>query len=271
MSINKSGFSSMVYKHLRKPVLIAGVLIGGASMFAGAAQANLYRSTCNFTSLQTECTGPSGIGWVTTPVGAPGNPPLQLGDKLLNIVNYSFDDWSTGSLTKASGHFDFSWNDVDNNPGGYLDDYWTVNTTFDNPVTGDGANVATGTLNYTLSILGGNTFKDVELDSNHQGAGGVVNKYINDPAFPMGNPASPAGSPLLVSINGAAVGPLPLGGTSVNVTDTYSVSNAGSLDSFDNTFTQTPAPLPILGVGAAFGSIRKLRKFSSRLKTFSMG
>jgi|688.fasta_scaffold74948_8 hypothetical protein len=32
-----------------------------------------------------------------------------------------------------------------------------------------------------------------------------------------------------------------------------------------------PAPLPLLGVGAAFGSIRKLRKFSSQLKTFSMG
>ena len=31
-----------------------------------------------------------------------------------------------------------------------------------------------------------------------------------------------------------------------------------------------PGPLPLLGVGAAFGSIRKLRKFSSQLKTFSM-
>ena len=32
-----------------------------------------------------------------------------------------------------------------------------------------------------------------------------------------------------------------------------------------------PAPVPFLGVGAAFGSIRKLRKFSSQLKTFSLG
>jgi hypothetical protein len=31
-----------------------------------------------------------------------------------------------------------------------------------------------------------------------------------------------------------------------------------------------PAPLPILGAAAAFGSIRKARKFSSHLKTFSM-
>ena len=36
-------------------------------------------------------------------------------------------------------------------------------------------------------------------------------------------------------------------------------------------YTEVPAPLPLLGAGAAFGSIRKLRKFSSQLKTFSMG
>jgi hypothetical protein len=45
----------------------------------------------------------------------------------------------------------------------------------------------------------------------------------------------------------------------------------GVIDSINNSYTQeVPAPLPILGAGAAFGSIRKLRKFSSRLKTFSM-
>jgi len=86
----------------------------------------------------------------------------------------------------------------------------------------------------------------------------------------MANPASPAGIPYLISTDGSASNK-PLGGTSVNVTDTYNVSAAGGLGAFNNGFTQTPAPLPILGVGAAFGSIRKLRKFSSRLKTFSMG
>jgi hypothetical protein len=43
------------------------------------------------------------------------------------------------------------------------------------------------------------------------------------------------------------------------------------VDNLENAFNQVPAPLPLLGVGAAFGSIRKLRKFSSQLKTFSMG
>ena len=45
----------------------------------------------------------------------------------------------------------------------------------------------------------------------------------------------------------------------------------GVANQYQDVELQVPAPLPILGVGAAFGSIRKLRKFSARLKTFSMG
>jgi hypothetical protein len=62
----------------------------------------------------------------------------------------------------------------------------------------------------------------------------------------------------------------------IYVRDTWDIP-AGSnitMDAIQNNYTQrneVPAPLPLLGVGAAFGSIRKLRKFSSQLKTFSMG
>jgi len=49
------------------------------------------------------------------------------------------------------------------------------------------------------------------------------------------------------------------------------VGSTAKIDDIQNNYTQVPAPLPLLGVGAAFGSIRKLRKFSSQLKTFSMG
>lgn len=51
--------------------------------------------------------------------------------------------------------------------------------------------------------------------------------------------------------------------------DTWTATSAG-VDNFANDYQQVPAPLPLLGVGAVFGSIRKLRKFSSQLKTFSM-
>ena len=275
MSFNKSGFSSMVYKHLRKPVLIAGVLIGGSSVFAGAAKANLHVFECNFTNVSSDqrCTNPSNWTYAGSPPPQT-SPPLQLGDKLLNVISYSFSDYSTGAPTPTtpSGHFDFSWLDP-NNDGipNYADDAWNVRTVFDNTVTGDGSNIATGTLNYTLQITDpGWTFTNVELDSGHIGSGVSVNKYINDPAFPMANPASPAGIPYLISTDGSTSNK-PLGGTFVNVTDTYTVTAGGGLGAFNNGFKQTPAPLPILGVGAAFGSIRKLRKFSSQLKTFSMG
>jgi hypothetical protein len=116
-------------------------------------------------------------------------------------------------------------------------------------------------LNYTLQITDpGWQFANVELDSGHIGTGVTVTKAI----------AGLTPSPYLTSTDGSASNK-PLGGTFVNVTDAYSVTASGGLGAFNNGFTQTPAPLPILGVGAAFGSIRKLRKFSSRLKTFSMG
>jgi hypothetical protein len=49
------------------------------------------------------------------------------------------------------------------------------------------------------------------------------------------------------------------------------VGSNTTIDDIQNSYTQVPAPLPLLGAGAVLGSIRKLRKFSSQLKTFSMG
>ncbi len=64
-----------------------------------------------------------------------------------------------------------------------------------------------------------------------------------------------------------------IGGQTIYVRDEWSIP-AGSnviIDGIQNSYTQVPAPLPLLGAGAVLGSIRKLRKFSSQLKTFSMG
>jgi hypothetical protein len=61
------------------------------------------------------------------------------------------------------------------------------------------------------------------------------------------------------------------GGTVLYVKDYWTAEPGKTVDNLSNQFNQVPAPLPLLGVGAAFGSIRKLRKFSSQLKTFSMG
>jgi hypothetical protein len=267
MSFNKSGFSSIRFKHFRKPVLIAGVLIGGASMVAGSAQAAIYNLRCDFSIAQTECKDPTGIGWIPTPVPfpLPVPPPIQLGDKLLNIIDYDFNDFlNDGTPTKASGHFDFSYLDQ-NGAGPDPADTWNVRTVFDAAVTGDNHGTpldATGFLHYTLQITDPRFhFETVELDSAHIGTGSTVTKTI----------AGFSPTPYQTSIDGSTV-TSPLSGTFVDVTDNYSVVAAAGLNSFNNGFTQdVPAPLPILGVGAAFGSIRKLRKFSSQLKTFSMG
>jgi hypothetical protein len=70
---------------------------------------------------------------------------------------------------------------------------------------------------------------------------------------------------------------VPPGIQTIYVRDTWDIPMGSNItmDVIQNNYTQdttkVPAPLPLLGVGAAFGSIRKLRKFSSQLKTFSMG
>jgi len=249
----------MRFKHFRKPVLIAGVLIGGASMVAGSAQAALFTSTCPFTALDstnqtTRCKIAS--DWTTDSAG----PALQLGDKLLNIINYDFNSFdNSGNPIKAPGRFDFTWLST----GNYATDTWSVRTVLNPPSIIGGTNLAdlaTGNVHYTLTVTDPDyQFATVELDSAHFGSGTSVTKTVNN-------------STILTSLDGSS-STVPLGGSVADVTDTYSVPGAGTaaLNSFNNGFTQTPAPLPILGVGAAFGSIRKLRKFSSRLKTFSMG
>ena len=60
---------------------------------------------------------------------------------------------------------------------------------------------------------------------------------------------------------------MPISETFINVTDSWDLNpNTGTVMSISNTYTQTtqtqvvPGPLPILGIGAAFGFSRKLRK-----------
>jgi hypothetical protein len=58
---------------------------------------------------------------------------------------------------------------------------------------------------------------------------------------------------------------MPISGTFINVTDSWDLDpNTGTIMAISNTYTQlqqeVPGPLPILGIGAAFGFSRKLRK-----------
>ena len=231
---------------LSKTLLTAGLLGGAAlsTLGAGSAQAASDRKDCSFgASIAHTTRCDSGFTW-------------QLEDKTLK--NFSFAP-GTPAGGPPSGDFSFIYDDF-GAPGLSVEDMWTTLALFDPDLPPP----STGFYTYDLHVTApGWRFKDVELDVLHAGSGQVVTKTITG-----GIP-----DPLeLISNDGASIGPVPLSGTSINVTDSWVLDPAtGSISGISNTYSQVPAPLPILGVGAAFGSIRKLRKFSSQLKTFSMG
>ncbi len=233
---------------LSKTLLTAGLLGGAAltTLGAGSAQAMSDRKDCSFGNsiAHTAC---SLIDWT---VG------WTLEDKKLTNLTYFSDPLLTGP---PSGDFSFIYSDF--GPEGLShEDTWQTLAIFD-PVLPP---PSTGSYKYDLLVTApGWTFETVELDVLHSGTGQKVTKTVT------------GGSPdplVLVSNDGAPVGPKSLSGTSITVMDEWVLDpGTGDISGISNTFTQVPAPLPLLGAGAAFGSIRKLRKFSSQLKTFSMG
>jgi hypothetical protein len=231
---------------LSKALLTAGLLGGAALSTLGAGSAlAVNRFDCSFggsTSGHVPCSSFPASGW-------------ELGDK--KLTNFRFNP-TVPVGGPPSGDFSFIWDEF--GAPGLIDDEWTTLAIFD-PSLND---PTSGSYSYDLSIISGPlTFETVELDVDHAGSGQEVKKTIT------GSSPDPL---VLTSMDGMPVGPVPLSGTSISVTDSWTLDpNTGNIMAISNTYTQTPAPLPILGAGVAFGSIRKLRKFSSRLKTFSMG
>jgi hypothetical protein len=234
---------------LSKALLTAGLLGGAAvaTLGAGSAQAAGGRFDCYFGGFMSPGFGAcSDVPWSTG---------WTLADKKLTNLTFLPTIPANGV---PSGVFSFIWDDF-GAAGLSVEDMWTTVATFNPALPPPDA----GSYSYDLMITDpGWTFLDVELDSDHSGIGQKVTKTIT------------GGSPdplVLESMNGMPDGPKLLSGTSINVTDEWMLDPAtGTIMSISNTYQQVPAPLPILGAGAAFGSIRKLRKFSSRLKTFSM-
>jgi len=232
---------------LSKALLTAGLLGGTAvvTLGAGSALAAGGRFDCSFgTSIaHAKCVDvfvPGFLGWT-------------LEDKKLTNLDLSL-------TAPASGDFSFIYDDFAL-PGLTPEDMWQALITFDP----DLPDPLTGSYSYDLDITpagiaAGWRFESVKLEDVQAGSTKVTKTIVG------------GGNPVLISIDGGDMGPVPLSGTSIKVTDSWEITpGMGVIDSINNTYTQdVPAPLPILGAGAAFGSIRKLRKFSSRLKTFSM-
>jgi hypothetical protein len=239
---------------LSKTLLTAGLLGGAAlsTLGAGSAQAAwtpnpgpggpppiIPRSdsySCDFGGIVAcEVGDPSGI------VGAPPNTS----DKVLTLL-----DWTSIPTTSV---LNFSYNSLDPTP-------FEVDLEFDGLSPGakdfDG-----GSLSYLLEIVGSPLVFDIaELRWNTGFPSPTVTKEIfSDSSF----------TTKICELN-ANPSQCNISGQKIWVRDTWGAT-AGGMDNISNDYSQVPAPLPLLGVGAAFGSIRKLRKFSSQLKTFSMG
>jgi hypothetical protein len=249
---------------LSKTLLTAGLLGGAAlsTLGAGSAQAAWdlheplgYICTVAPTLGGAECEF-SGSG-ATTPTTVARTIPQFPGetthphDKLLTLLGQTgMDADDTISFTYQSDEkwqfrFDPSKNITDAiNPIGHID--------YKIKITDPDYYFETATLSTLLGTNG---------DYN------VTKKFYTDDSFTteivgwaLENPPTPAMKNI--------------GGQEIFVRDSWSIpsGSTANIDVIQNDYTQAvPAPLPLLGVGAAFGSIRKLRKFSSQLKTFSMG
>jgi len=209
----------------------------------GEAKANF----CQFAGgLVTGCTqGTPYVDWHITNKDA--TPPFLFPtDKEIKFI---------AGPTSGVGNIEWKWIDISGNgdwripPDLHSVDQWQVDVDF-NPglVAADGLS----SLEYDIRITEpGYFFEDVMLTSAITPAGGGdVYKYIW---------TSKGGTLLSVLHNSGTYTPTPNKYNFFYINDTAQAGPTGMIDNYQNTFRQTPGPLPILGAGAAFGFSRKLR------------
>jgi hypothetical protein len=254
-------------------LLMAAIVVGGSGsvLFAGSARAAATLITppggtiCNFGgSLAGTLPSPPALPGTLAPVcstaaSLPPSEPYLLNDKILTLL--------TGP--SGIGYVDFITTAYP--PIGPDEDTWNVKYNFTTPF---GPSAATGVLTYRLQIdqvLEPTAyFKRVSLDSQHDGRGTKVEKFVYSSLDDLN--AGTNEIVVLTSNDGSASDfDFPVDTyKDLFIKDTYAPSLTGSLTTLNNSFTQgdakndkVPGPLPLLGAGAAFGFSRKLR---SRIK-----
>lgn len=157
------------------------------------------------------------------------------------------------------------------------------------PRIGSGSTSPARAITSGISLITTNTFAGDVLIIDISGDG-EENNLPNSAVAAARDSASSSG----IIING-----LPIGGTFIEefyrdyvITPTGTIFPSNSFADFDAAVKQkikfeatgggvlppapaptssVPGPLPILGIAAAFGSVRNLKKFSAHLKTYTMG
>ena len=227
-----------------KLLLGSALLLGSSSLLsAGSAQAaNAYACAPKIPA------GPGGIFSINFSAILAGDT-ITCGDKEFTINSFNFGN---------PGSIDFEWVEINSAPG-FADDLFSANINFTPSLVG----VNAGFLDYNLKILNPKfRFDSVQLDS-------TVAINASSPGATSVIKAITAG-PTLISLDGAQVGPIPFQTPSpITVRDTWNVSARDVLTNIKDTYTQAevPGPLPLLGVGLAFGWSRKLR---SRVRAAGM-
>jgi len=231
--------------------LLTAILLGGAALSTlGAGSAHALRLDCSFGAASAYLPLCKDVDWTLG---------WTLGDKKLTNLTFLPGIPTGPAGGPPSGDFSFIWNDF-GAAGLSVEDEWTTVAAFNPSLPPPN----TGSYSYDLEIIEpwksqGWTFDTVELDVDSSGTGQKVQKEVKD--------AVGLTIDTLESMDGVPEGPMPISETFINVTDSWDLNpNTGTVMSISNTYTQTtqtqvvPGPLPILGIGAAFGFSRKLRK-----------
>lgn len=118
------------------------------------------------------------------------------------------------------------------------------------------------------------SYVTADLSPAHDPLGYLLNSVFTPLSDPFG-PPNQSGSIKLVMSSGDsfafAISSLDnLGGAATTTVSCFKAGRPSEIPDCPGCVCPVPAPLPILGAAAAFGSIRKARAFSSRLKAFPL-
>ena len=224
---------------MKRTISIAGTL-------AAALGSALTLSPANAANVTAECTFANATGATTgTCADAGSGTPffIQLGDKLFNVIT-----------APTSGSGKVSWSYSSGIPG--FPDLWQTDLDWDDPGILGAAN---GKFEYTEQI----TAPGYQFDTVALASGGKHDNGINEVTKSVYAGLNDTGTLLatLNSIDGASIGPVQIGGTSIFVRDTWSVPQGNVVDNVINYTTQrVPGPLPLMGAAVALGFSRRLRR-----------
>ena len=221
------------------PRLLLGAALLGASSFSLSAGGAKASTVCNFDNPLTPC---------------PANSKATVDDKTLTTIS---------GPDQGKGVVDF----VTYVAGSPPRETYQVDVDFElpGPLVG-AAGGTTGTFSYHLSIdpLKQHIFETASLSwagvASPNGAPSVLKQLYKTSAMDPGD--------LFASLtsNGSTVNFVNLALKDIWVKDTYTVPEGAQLDNFENTYTQVPGPLPLLGAGTAFGFSRRLRRRSAKAR-----